>query len=1210
MSKFLKKIENVKPFYKLLFVVLLLLFGFGVLFQQLHNHSPDRALPMNEVKGKLALMERNVERQMEDVAKWLDEKDYERIRLLAFEKLPHTILVYKGDSLLFWSDNEIEPKQLNNYSWRFRKLSNVYALTRILDADNYRIVAYLPLKYNYPYENEDLQNEFVPALNLHKDITFANDSPAGKYAYFDRSGNYLFSFELPDYPVYNETYALLSMLFYLLGFLLLFYLFSHLPLILGWEHVTLKRFAAMVLGLSVPVFLMLWSDRPHTFFSNNLFTPFDFASASFLSTLMHVTLLSLLLFSLAYLFSFFLEERIPKGRKGQAYLLVLLLLPSLFYLLIYRLLYSVVYSSSLDINMLQVENLTILAVYNYLIFLTWGVTLYFLHNKSRSILLKKISKRRLLLYELPLFILMIIVGHYFSKEYGRYMIAFYLLLILVLYLPHFFKELSLSGRALAFWLFIFALFVSRSVFTMHENRKIDKYKTLAENYYLNNPHEEDKLATVLLEDLDKSITWDARLKKMVQNPDSIVAAGNYVNDLYMRGFWGAYKVRLFSSSENPELSLDYEDAVFTWGEQVRNTHFYIMDIPNSDMSFLASYNMLDSRGKQIDYFLEFYPRSYQKSYSFPDLLLETRTTLSSQQGVSNARYTYRNLVSSSGKYGYPKDAGWIQRGTKNFHYQDFEGFRHYIYSPDVYEDFVLSEKHNSSSAVYFFYFAYVALFFLVVSYLIRLAYRLIHQNRNISNTFSSRFLYTFTLLLLLSFAAIFYVSFSFMQKKYEDEHVNKLEDTKIYIQHALQEQYAWQIELDSTLRNELIFDLQDLSYTYQTDIHVYDNRGMLVASSQMPLFNRGLVGSLISPMAYFSNLENVNQYEHIGQLEYLTGYTDFYNMDYLPIGYIAVPQFFSEDQMRAELEDLLSAIVHIFMLIILLFFLLSVFIGRQLSAPLAMLEQSLKEMRVGHSMKKIEYKPRDEIGQLVDQYNNTVEELEHNIRLLARSERETAWKTMARQIAHEINNPLTPMKLSLQQLQRRKEMNDPEFDVYFEKSSVMLIEQIENLSRIAGSFSNFAKLPETKHEQVDVAQILTSVVTLFENSNDSIELTQKGIQEGVYVMGDKEQLIQVFNNLLKNAQQAIPTDVKGKIKLDLRKEKVKVYISVTDNGKGISDDIKEQLFMPNFTTKSTGMGLGLAISRNIVELMGGEISFETELGRGTTFTVELPRIRD
>jgi signal transduction histidine kinase len=199
------------------------------------------------------------------------------------------------------------------------------------------------------------------------------------------------------------------------------------------------------------------------------------------------------------------------------------------------------------------------------------------------------------------------------------------------------------------------------------------------------------------------------------------------------------------------------------------------------------------------------------------------------------------------------------------------------------------------------------------------------------------------------------------------------------------------------------------------------------------------------------------------------------------------------------------------------------------------------------------------------------------------------------------------MKLSIQQLQRTKDLNDNRFDDYFAKSTIMLIEQIDNLSRIAGTFSDFARMPEANFERVDVASRLYSVVQLFINNHEQVQIKYHGVEKAVFVYADPEQLVQVFNNLLKNAIQAIPDNRDGIIDIYLKQIDKFVIIEISDNGIGIIDEAHEKLFNPNFTTKTTGMGLGLAIAKNIIELTGGEISFTTIVNTGSTFKVKLPQ---
>jgi len=607
--------------------------------------------------------------------------------------------------------------------------------------------------------------------------------------------------------------------------------------------------------------------------------------------------------------------------------------------------------------------------------------------------------------------------------------------------------------------------------------------------------------------------------------------------------------------------------------------------------------------------MEFYPRRQYKSYSFPDLLIPASADIHKQLNVSVAKYDNHYLTYSSGIVDYPFDAFWISEISENSDYTTtlYNNRWHYIYQPNNETLIVVSKQHRNDFSIYLQFFIYLTFVYFIICWLLIRVYHFLSDKDDFRLGLVARFQYTFISLLIVSFIGIFYISIDFIKKRYQNQQIENLENKRMYIQTALQSMYYWNQELDLYNTPSLNFDLQDLSYTYQTDIHVFDNNGILVGSSQPLIFYRNLISNRISSKPYFLPDPNMEQYEHIGELNYLAAYTDFYNGDYLQIGYISIPQFFSQEDMRAEIENFSLVIVHIYFVIILIAVFLTLFVGKRLSAPLNMLERKLKEMRIGQRNEKIDYNYNDEIGQLVVQYNRTVDELEQSAKLLAKSERESAWKSMARQVAHEINNPLTPMKLSIQQLQRRKNMNDDGFGEYFENTTDMLIEQIDNLSQIAGTFSNFARMPEAKFTQVDASAVVQSVVRLFANSNEKTAIHYKGEQSNVWVYADSEQLIQIFNNLIKNAIQSIPKGRKGRIDVNLKETATNIVVQISDNGSGIPDEIRDKMFVPNFTTKAQGMGLGLAISKNNIERLGGSITFETEKEKGSTFIVTIPR---
>ncbi|MCK7528788.1 MAG: ATP-binding protein [Ignavibacteriales bacterium] len=241
-------------------------------------------------------------------------------------------------------------------------------------------------------------------------------------------------------------------------------------------------------------------------------------------------------------------------------------------------------------------------------------------------------------------------------------------------------------------------------------------------------------------------------------------------------------------------------------------------------------------------------------------------------------------------------------------------------------------------------------------------------------------------------------------------------------------------------------------------------------------------------------------------------------------------------------------------------------------------------------------KSLDEIGSLIKEYNRMVEELSENAKKLAKSERESAWREMAKQIAHEIKNPLTPMKLSVQYLQRAWKDKSPDFEVLLNKFTNSLIGQINNLSVIATEFSNFASMPQAKKDKVDVIAKLNDTIALFENQENIVFTGNYKDYKELYIFADKEQLLIIFSNLIQNAIQAIPRDRKGEIKINIEKQPESVQFIIADNGSGIPVEMREKMFRPNFTTKTSGMGLGLSIVKNIINYSGGDIMVRNRIG--------------
>jgi signal transduction histidine kinase len=248
----------------------------------------------------------------------------------------------------------------------------------------------------------------------------------------------------------------------------------------------------------------------------------------------------------------------------------------------------------------------------------------------------------------------------------------------------------------------------------------------------------------------------------------------------------------------------------------------------------------------------------------------------------------------------------------------------------------------------------------------------------------------------------------------------------------------------------------------------------------------------------------------------------------------------------------------------------------------------------------------DEIGVLVAEYNKMVLKVEESVAMMARNEREGAFREMARQVAHEIQNPLTPMSLYVQRLQSAIANNQPDVIALAKRVSDALLEQINNLSVIATEFGDFARIGSARPEQLEITEVVRNVVDPFAASDANVKVTIDVPATPVYVMADRSQLVRIMTNLMKNAIQAIPEEREGEIVVRLEQVGEEAVISVADNGTGISAEAQEKLFTPYFTTKSSGTGLGLAMTRQMVEAWGGSIRYETLQGVGTTFFIRLP----
>ena len=361
------------------------------------------------------------------------------------------------------------------------------------------------------------------------------------------------------------------------------------------------------------------------------------------------------------------------------------------------------------------------------------------------------------------------------------------------------------------------------------------------------------------------------------------------------------------------------------------------------------------------------------------------------------------------------------------------------------------------------------------------------------------------------------------------------------------------------------------------------------------------------PYAYFSKYNKVAAFSSKDSDGNLLSYIPFKFNNEL-VGFIKVSNR-SKSYQELNVFDFLGSIFNVYVFLFLIASVLAVLIARSITKPLSILNQKLSQLKFGKRNELITWEAEDEIGTLINNYNTMVNQLEDSAQLLAKTERDSAWREMAKQVAHEIKNPLTPMKMYIQHLEKAIKQRPEDASDIAKRISKTLLEQVDNLTQIANSFGNFAELPQSSNEKIELNTVVEVVHNLFRKRDDmDIKLSEP--IDTIFVYADKNQLIRILNNLVKNATEAIPKDRVGRIHLHLYKEENVAFIKVTDNGMGIPENMRDKVFQPKFTTKDSGSGLGLAIALNMIESMNGRLYFESEENVGTSFIIELDIIRE
>lgn len=1140
------------------------------------------------------------------------------------------LLIYQGDTLKYWSDNSAA---VENYmqevclDQRMTRLRNGWFET-ILRTDNTgrTFVGLLLIKNEYPYENQYLVNSFANGFRMPPETEIQLGQPTATNSVHASDGSYLFSlvFKQQGNTGLSVLQIVLNILLTVTGvvFLVSFLRRETASLQMG----TRWPLVIFIGSLIMLRFLTILIHYPASFYDLPLFSPLHYGDAgSFWNANLGDFLINVVLF---FYISMHINAHLKKnpvkftGTKAQKITIATLLLciPAVVAWGINSAISGLVQNSDISF---QVNNLFSLSEYSFTGIFMIALMLASFFLLAEGLLrvieagLKKRSERLV-----PLLIssaLVVGIHHLFGSVDGL-AILWPGAVIFVLILRNTESETeTFSFSIIVFLVLLFSFYTTHMLLKQSMHKEHDSRVVFAEKLAA----EQDPIAELLYSELCGKISTDTTLIKLTQGgTQDFPMFEKTIRQQYFSGYWDKYDVKvtffdtmctplLRSSSPWSDNILHFEDMESAVGVPTFTDGFYYLDNGTGRISYLAHLVMQSPQHKthlgQGTLFLEFDSKLMSEEIGFPELLLDRELGLNQKLiNYSYGKYKNGQLINQAGAYQYSLSTEFLP-GNGNFEYVSTEGWDHLVYRPDNSTVVLLSKPEEGwlgKTTSFSYIFAFFSLL-LIVSAFVR---QVIIKGPTFSNlTFKYRIQLVLVMIVLVSLGLFGAGSIYYIRQQYQTKNAEiiseKAHSVVIEIEGKLQDDV-----LTPAYRDYATYLLKKFSNVFFTDINLYDLQGNLYASSRPKVFDQGLASRKMNPDAYSEiSIRKKSEFihdENIGNLAYLSAYLPVKNQEGELQAYLNIPYFAKQNDLEKEISTFMVALINVYVFLFALAVLAAIFISNYLTHPLRLIQDKMRQVKLGKN-DPIEWKNKDEIGTLVQEYNRMILELSNSAELLAQSERESAWREMAKQVAHEIKNPLTPMRLSIQLLERAYKDKAPDIDQKVERLSRTVIEQIDTLASIASAFADFAKMPKPVLETMDLRMVVHNTLELFYENDEGVEfICHDEVQDEMMISGDREQLPRVFNNLFRNAIQAIPEGRKGKVDITLSKQGHRFTVAVKDNGTGISDEVIDRIFVPNFTTKSTGMGLGLAMVKNIVEGSGGAIWFETKKNEGTVFFVQ------
>lgn len=1139
---------------------------------------------------------------------------------------------------LYWSTNKmtVPPSFLNSKSsiQFFNSSNGQFLLSKkkiFLRGQNFIIANVLPIKWSYFIENKYFSADFVDFPDLDEQYAITND--LADIPIYSKDGMYLFSIELKEGKQF-VSYDIITILFRIAAILLLLFFIDAISRDLINQIGFKKSFFFLVVCIFLLRLFSYLFPFPFDYSKLALFDPSIYASNVLHPSLGDLLLNAILFYWIMRFVKNHYSINIDLQTIQQSVLIksLRIFIYTTVAFFIVGIIQSLIRDAKISFDVTNFFSLTIYSTISIVVLCFLVLGFFYL---AELLLVPLIKPKESLGW--PIVILVIsgfvnILFQYDAAQIGFHFIVIVWLLLFLLLLRLRTADLKIqiiTSSFFIFWIMLFAMSIAALVIYQNRLVEFEQRKRIAEKLAIQSDPSGENLLKIAATNFNNNFLSENFYRFQESEYANKFIKDSLINQNFS-GYLNKYDTRIytFDSLFHPlfnEDSLNYSSI-----KTIVLNQSNITDVPNL-FTYENSFEgvnyiyqvMVEKNNSPIGYlFIIMNAKRYKSEALYPELFNQSQDLIADlNSNYAYAIYNKGKIINHFNNYNFPTQLSTSKLPQFEFTYKIANDYSELWFNAGNDRQVVVA-KRNTWVIEAVTLFAYLFCSFLLIigvfhigSLIIKAKFKLGELKKLLRFNIRTQIQATIIFVSVFSFLVIGVATISFFIYRYNRSNEERLSKSIQVMANELNAKVASILALDdepnnSGIKNELEQVIAEISDLHNVDINYYNAQGDLLISTQPYIYNKNLLSKKMDPVAYMQmHRENRIRYiqsETIGSFGYLSIYIPLMTDTGETYGYLNIPYLNSQIDLNQEISGFLATLINLNAFIFLLAGAIAFFITNQITASLSLIGATMKKMSLGSKNQQIEWNRDDEIGVLVNEYNTMVRKLELSAASLAKTEREGAWREMARQVAHEIKNPLTPMKLSIQYLQHAIQQGAPNVNELSVNLAKTLIEQIDQLAKIAGDFSQFANIGIVKLERFSVAQTIQSLQNLY--AGDSL-VSIKVIDESVnpYIESDKVQINRLFMNLIQNGVEAGKEwNGKAEITIQLSNSNEFVVIQIIDCSGGIPAAMKENMFRPNFTTKSAGTGLGLAICKGIVEQANGTIQYQSIDGKGTEFTIQLP----